>query len=308
MHIAASYTTSQLEAEYALFLQVLGTMFSDHIGPEAVARALAPGEDGEGARAGEFTVDVRALPGWSRVVRLHEFVHLQKGYHPDRVVDDWQMQQDLIDALLLDHTDAIAPSHNAETIYQDAAYHGILEHLNRMVFARYLLDRGEGLTYGQVAVLVGAKEGTVAQAAKRDAFHTDHSEGRPKVSGDRLLEWLMARGYRPTVYPEELQQDGSGNADDPERADEEEAVLVPVAADGTWFHPTYRRAKGYQLGRKGREQYVGDYWAALDILARHPGSAYWRRPNSIGNFGIVRAVRWEPVARALLERELTGRA
>lgn len=73
----------------------------------------------------------------------------------------------------------------------------------------------------------------------------------------------------------------------------QEQQHVPVAADGSFFGPHLRRAKGFWIGRKGEERHVADFDQALDQLRKMP-QACWRRPNAAGNWGIVTAVGWKP--------------
>ena len=45
------------------------------------------------------------------------------------------------------------------------------------------------------------------------------------------------------------------------------------------------------MGRKGDERKIADFEQALAYLRAQP-SAYWRRPNEQGNWGIVTGVHW----------------
>ena len=66
---------------------------------------------------------------------------------------------------------------------------------------------------------------------------------------------------------------------------------VPVAKDGTSFGPHLRRGGGYTVGDKCAERKFGRFDDALDYLKKQP-IARWRRPNSIGNWGIVTEASW----------------
>jgi hypothetical protein len=67
---------------------------------------------------------------------------------------------------------------------------------------------------------------------------------------------------------------------------------VPVARDGAVFCVNgCMRGSFYTVGEKGAEKQFSDYQAALSYL-RTMSVAKWRRPNSAGNWGIVRAVGW----------------
>lgn len=94
--------------------------------------------------------------------------------------------------------------------------------------------------------------------------------------------WLARRrGYVPTRIPQSSPDD---------------SVLVPVAKDGSIFSAQCRRSQGYQIGKKGDEQYIEDIWEARDALERM-NKPYWRRPNEHGRFGIVTGLRWESIPK-----------
>ena len=67
---------------------------------------------------------------------------------------------------------------------------------------------------------------------------------------------------------------------------------MPKARDGTSFDPvTCRRPGGYWVGPKGNQMRFADHGDALAYLLSLPFfEQRWRRPNSKGNWGIVRAV------------------
>lgn len=74
------------------------------------------------------------------------------------------------------------------------------------------------------------------------------------------------------------------------------AVRVPQASDGTVFHPGLRRRSGYMVGEKGQELTIENYDAALRALSEMDVPR-WRRPNSQGNWGIVKASGWTVLSR-----------
>jgi transcriptional regulator with XRE-family HTH domain len=70
-------------------------------------------------------------------------------------------------------------------------------------------------------------------------------------------------------------------------------IRVPFAADGTCFNPSLKRKRTgrFTVGAKGYLTDYADFESALTHL-RTMEQAYWLRPNSEGNWGIVTAVRW----------------
>lgn len=71
-------------------------------------------------------------------------------------------------------------------------------------------------------------------------------------------------------------------------------VMVPFAADGTYFNPSLKRKRTgrFTVGEKGHLVAFDDFESALDHL-KSMKQAYWLRPNPAGNWGIVTAVRWD---------------
>lgn len=71
-------------------------------------------------------------------------------------------------------------------------------------------------------------------------------------------------------------------------------ISVPFAADGTCFHPDLVRPRSsrYQVGIRGDEHQFEHFEDALNYL-RKMDVAYWRRPNTSGSWGIVKAVHWD---------------
>ena len=82
-------------------------------------------------------------------------------------------------------------------------------------------------------------------------------------------------------------------------------VSVPVASDGTFFSPEYKRKSGYQIGPKHAERWCSTYWEALEALTRD--ICHWRRPNENGKYGIVVARRWIQIPRTDLMKRFAQR-
>jgi hypothetical protein len=89
----------------------------------------------------------------------------------------------------------------------------------------------------------------------------------------------------------------------------DEFVQVPfyVESDGTktLFLPQLKRREGFQIGEKGNERYVRDYWAALEEL-REMQVPRFRRPNGNNIPGIVacKSGDVDEVKRAYIEEQL----
>jgi len=67
--------------------------------------------------------------------------------------------------------------------------------------------------------------------------------------------------------------------------------LVPLAADNSHFGPHLARNGRYTVGAKGSEVQYDDFDAAMMAL-REMDVPRWRRPNNVGNWGIVSGRSW----------------
>ncbi|MDP3108669.1 hypothetical protein [Hydrogenophaga sp.] len=77
--------------------------------------------------------------------------------------------------------------------------------------------------------------------------------------------------------------------------------------DKTHFLPSCRTSKGYRIGSKGDEQLIEDYWEALRLVMEMQVRRF-RRPNSKGNFGIVKCEteNVEEVSHAKIEEQIAA--
>jgi hypothetical protein len=157
--------------------------------------------------------------------------------------------------------------------------------------ARLALDGGAGLSVEQLAALV-----RIGLKSMRNALAPSSGTGLETkdglVTASSALNWLNARGDFKTSIWEAATRSIPANGID---AAEGEILWIPFASDNTEFHPVKcLRAGKYTVGPKGSEKALVDYREALDCLARMRPSAYWRRPNSAGNWGLVTAIGFHP--------------
>jgi hypothetical protein len=157
---------------------------------------------------------------------------------------------------------------------------------------RLALDEEGGITLDQLAALARISIKSMRNAAAPSSGSgLEVKEGL--VSAVSALKWLNARGnFNTSIWKETSESSSSTEAT---QAAKGEILWVPFASDKTEFHPsTCLRAGKYTVGPKGSEQTVTDYRQALDRLARMRPSPLWRRPNTVGNWGIVTAVGFHP--------------
>ncbi|NGQ92454.1 hypothetical protein G5V65_16280 [Rhodobacter sp. HX-7-19] len=76
-------------------------------------------------------------------------------------------------------------------------------------------------------------------------------------------------------------------------------VFVPVAADGSHFHPGLERGGKFMIGAKGEEVSYPSFNEALSALQKM-ATPRWRRPNEAGNWGIVSGRDWKRIERSQL--------
>lgn len=169
-----------------------------------------------------------------------------------------------------------------------------LSRLVRLARNRWALDNDRPIEPKALAELGGVSEGRIRNlmsAEKRFSV----LDGR--IPAQEALAWLAGRKeYWNSIWQEQrLPQYGVKR-----RPPLERAMFVPVARDGSTFHPGLQRGSGYTIGEKGSERQVVDFDEALAELQRMP-TPYWRRPNGSGNWGIVGGVRWERLDASDLE-------
>ncbi|WP_085966020.1 hypothetical protein [Bradyrhizobium japonicum] len=167
---------------------------------------------------------------------------------------------------------------------------------------RYALDEGTGLLPDQLAALV-----RLGQKSMRNALAPSSGSGLEindgKITAASALTWLNARGdFKSSVWRQASSARSAAKTEHPLAG---EILWVPFASDNTEFDPTKCiRGGKYTVGPKGSEVAFNDYRQALDALARMKPAAYWRRPNSAGNWGIVTAAGFRP--RSAEELGLAG--
>ena len=170
--------------------------------------------------------------------------------------------------------------------------------------ARFALDTGDDLTLDQIVVLAGMSRRSVQNAlsSKDEAGLRANSEGQ--IANTEALRWLEGRrNFTPTSLYRGEPDEAPTEQVAVSPSEPLDYVFVPAADDGSQFRPTMFRTQGYQIGAKGEEIYMTDYFAALDAL-QSMRTARWRRPNAAGNWGIVTAIHWVRIPKDELLAEL----
>ncbi|WP_295845929.1 hypothetical protein [Tardiphaga sp.] len=164
--------------------------------------------------------------------------------------------------------------------------------LSRLVMVarnRWALDNNQPVEPAALAHFGGISEGRIRNMMSGAERAFTPADGRIPVA--EAQKWLQGR---PEFWNSIWKEQSLVQYDDTRTSPLQQPVFVPVARDGTLFNPGLQRAGSYTIGKRGEEERVADFNAALDKLHRMP-VAYWRRPNDKGNWGIVVADHWERV-------------
>lgn len=166
----------------------------------------------------------------------------------------------------------------------------------KLARGRWELDHGRNLEPEALALLGDVKMTRIRNMMSGSAPDLPRDEAG-LIQREPALAWLMKREvFLPTI------RDEGEEGDEPTAVERQldEPVFVPVARDGSVFHPGLERAGGYMIGPKGAEVKVTRFDEALAQLHRME-VARWRRPSpQSGNWGIVAAVEWRRIERATL--------
>ena len=175
----------------------------------------------------------------------------------------------------------------------DADRESELSRLIRLARNRWALDNNELVEPAALAAFGGVSEGRIRNLMSDGTFKSE--DGR--IPAHQALGWLTQRKEFWNSVWREQSVSRFGHR---ERPPLDEPVFVPVARDGSFFHPLLKRGAGYTIGEKGAETQIATFDAAIRELQQMP-IPYWRRPNSAGHWGIVAGIRWERIDLTDLE-------
>lgn len=185
--------------------------------------------------------------------------------------------------------------------------------------ARLALDQGQPISLHALALLSGVTPKRIQNAiyAKTDEAPLVGKNGL--IAPEACEPWLNAREYQWSIWKQvsalgPLTSDWGKDVPFEESDANnliEDYVFVPVANDGTYFHPGLFRdgeerekagTAGFTIGPKGAELIVADFDEAVALLAKMD-TPRWRRPNDgSGLWGIVSGQSWKRVRKSDLER------
>lgn len=168
--------------------------------------------------------------------------------------------------------------------------------ISRLAASRYAIDLGRGeVDLHSMAVLGGIAEGSVRNllSGANSVLERGPQGGIVAMSA---ASWLQKKkGFLASIWQEEdatIETIDEGPAIAPERV-----IFVPVARDGSLFTPDLMRNGTYQIGAKGDEENVSNFFDALTRL-NSMAVPRWRRPNEKGLWGIVSGIAWQRIEKA----------
>jgi len=167
-----------------------------------------------------------------------------------------------------------------------------VEHILLVATARLALDEDRPLEPEGLALLGGATVKTIRNLMASGALRTEDG----KVLHSDAMAWLLERKeFYPSAWRDHIEAEAVLR--------DEKLHFVPVAKDGSCFHPGLKSKDGtYRIGAKDAELQIADYEMALTHLQQMP-TPHWRRPGPKGNWGIVTGVRWERLTTTQLAHQ-----
>ncbi|MRX50287.1 hypothetical protein GI374_07465 [Paracoccus sp. S-4012] len=172
---------------------------------------------------------------------------------------------------------------------------GVIARIINLALSRHAIDTGEGdVELQSLALLGGVTEGRIRNILSS-------GDGGLEKVGQRVTAvsaagWLKGR----KEFFASIWQRPDEAAPEAHSADfSDDVVFVPVAADGSIFHPGLARGGKFMIGAKGEEVQRPSFDDALAALQKM-ATPRWRRPNEAGNWGIVSGRDWKRIERRQL--------
>ena len=173
--------------------------------------------------------------------------------------------------------------------------HGIVSRIINLAISRHAIDTGEGeVDLTSLAILGGVTEGRIRNILSSGEGGLEKFGQR--VTATSAAAWLKGRKeFFASIWHQP--DDEAPEAPSPDFSDE--VVFVPVAADGSHFHPGLTRNGKFRIGTKEEDVPYDTFEEALSALQKM-ATPRWRRPNDAGNWGIVSGRDWKRIERRQL--------
>lgn len=167
--------------------------------------------------------------------------------------------------------------------------------VSQLALSRHALDIGEGdVDLQSLALFGGVTEGRIRNILSSGDGGLEKVGQR--VTATSAAAWLKGR---KEFFASIWQQPDEATPEAPSPDFSDDVVFVPVAADGSYFHPGLSRGGKFMIGAKGEEVPHSSFDEALSALQKM-ATPRWRRPNEAGNWGIVSGRDWKRIERRQL--------
>ncbi len=231
-------------------------------------------------------------------------------YAPSQTVE-WMGSQLLSDASIFGHygitstgivfdarrawVDAMAEQLDQFRLVANPEPQGVIARIINLALSRHAIDTGEGdVDLQSLALFGGVTEGRIRNILSSNDSGLEKVGQR--VTAASAAAWLKGRKeFFTSIWQQHDEVE-------PEAASADfvdDVVFVPVAADGSFFHPGLARSGKFMIGAKGEEVSCPTFDEALGALQKM-ATPRWRRPNDAGNWGIVSGRDWKRVERPQL--------
>lgn len=172
---------------------------------------------------------------------------------------------------------------------------GVIARIINLALSRHAIDTGKGeVDLQSLALLGGVTEGRIRNILSSGDGGLEKVGQR--VTAVSAAAWLKGR---KEFFASIWQQPDEAAPEAPSPDFSDEVVFVPVAADGSYFHPGLARGGKFMIGAKGEEVQYSSFGEALSALQKM-ATPRWRRPNEAGNWGIVSGRDWKRIERRQL--------
>ena len=161
--------------------------------------------------------------------------------------------------------------------------------------ARWKLDNAEPVNATELSVLSGRALQTIKN--KLSGQYKEIRGTQKKIEASEALAWLATqKDFKMSIWREQ---------DDPEVVDLFDVGLgqvffLPVAKDGSVFHPNVKRDGKYLIDENGRERAIEDFDEALEAL-QSMHFPQWRRPTREGQWTRVKGIEWRRYSKDELD-------
>lgn len=164
-----------------------------------------------------------------------------------------------------------------------------------MAVARWHLDNDAPVQPEGLARLAGISDSRMRSLAKGSDDAVLPLNDRREIAASVALSWLKTQPkFKSSIWKSSFDKATSDKSTMPFPFD---PIFVPESADGSRFLPNLATDKGFQIGEKGDEIFIRDYYEALQHL-QMMDPPRWRRPSPVsGKMSVVIGARFVRVNR-----------